>query len=239
MNLEGKVVVITGASAGLGAHFSKILVEKGCKVYGLARRGAILTEMSKELGSSFVGLECDVASESDVNLAFQSILDTERRIDVLINNAGLGIFGPAQDVTVEDWDLQMNVNLKGVFLCTRAVLPTMKAQNEVNGFGGHIVNISSVAGLLGNPNISTYNVTKFGLKGYSEALFKEVREDGIKVSCFYPGSIQTDFFKSAGLPMSANPMTSEQLGSTLLHVLETPDNYLITEIVMRPLRPKG
>ncbi len=239
MNLEGKVVVITGASAGLGAHFCNILAAKGSKVYGLARRKALLDEMSLELGAHFKGIECDVASEMAVGTAFKTILDAEGRIDVLINNAGLGIFGPAEDVTMDEWDLQMNVNLKGVFLCTRAVLPAMKAQNDIHGFGGHIVNISSVAGLLGNPNISTYNVTKFGLKGYSEALFKEVREDGIKVSCFYPGSIQTDFFKSAGLPMSANPMTSEQLGSTLIHVLETPDNYLITEIVMRPLRPKG
>jgi short-subunit dehydrogenase len=239
MNLEGKVVVITGASAGLGAHFSQLLVEKGSKVYGLARRKAKLDELRSELGPLFTGVECDVADESAVGNAFKGILESEGRIDVLVNNAGLGIFGPAEDVTLDEWDLQVNVNLKGVFLCTRAVLPAMKAQNEESGFGGHIINISSVAGLLGNPNISTYNVTKFGLKGYSEALFKEVREDGIKVSCFFPGSIQTDFFKSAGLPMSANPMTSEQLGSTLIHVLETPDNYLITEIVMRPLRPKG
>jgi short-subunit dehydrogenase len=239
MNLEGKVVVITGASAGLGAHFSQLLVEKGSKVYGLARRTAKLDELRSELGPLFTGIECDVADESAVGNAFKGILESEGRIDVLVNNAGLGIFGPAEDVTLDEWDLQVNVNLKGVFLCTRAVLPAMKAQNEESGFGGHIINISSVAGLLGNPNISTYNVTKFGLKGYSEALFKEVREDGIKVSCFFPGSIQTDFFKSAGLPMSANPMTSEQLGSTLIHVLETPDNYLITEIVMRPLRPKG
>jgi NAD(P)-dependent dehydrogenase (short-subunit alcohol dehydrogenase family) len=239
MNLTGKVVVVTGASAGLGAHFCEILVAKGSKVYGLARRKNVLDEMSVALGPFFKGMECDVSDEAMVKETFESILKWEGRIDVLVNNAGLGIFGPADEVTVDEWDLQMNVNLKGVFLCTRAVLPAMKAQNEESGFGGHIVNISSVAGLLGNPNLSTYNVTKFGLKGYSEALFKEVRQDGIKVSCFYPGSIQTEFFDKAGLPISANPMTSDQVGSTLIHVLETPDNYLITEVVMRPLRPKG
>ena len=82
-------------------------------------------------------------------------------------------------------------------------------------------------------------MTKFGLRGYSEALFKEVRQDGIKVTCVYPGSIQTEFFDIAGIPISANPMTPEAVSSSVLHVLETPDNYLISEIVMRPLRPKG
>ena len=239
MNLEGKVVVVTGASAGLGAHFSETLVAKGSKVYGLARRKAKLDELSVQLGPLFRGIECDVSSEASVKEAFDSIMSLEGRIDVLVNNAGLGLFGPADEVTVDEWDVQMNVNLKGVFLCTKAVLPTMKKQNADTGFGGHIVNIASVAGLLGNPNISTYNVTKFGLRGYSDALFKEVRQDGIKVSCFYPGSIQTEFFDKAGIPISDNPMIPEHLSSSLVHVLETPDNYLITEMVMRPLRPKG
>ena len=239
MNLEGKVVVVTGASAGLGAHFSETLVAKGSKVYGLARRKAKLDELSVQLGPLFRGIECDVSSEASVKEAFDSIMSLEGRIDVLVNNAGLGLFGPADEVTVDEWDVQMNVNLKGVFLCTKAVLPTMKKHNADTGFGGHIVNIASVAGLLGNPNISTYNVTKFGLRGYSDALFKEVRQDGIKVSCFYPGYIQTEFFDKAGLPISDNPMIPEHLSSSLVHVLETPDNYLITEMVMRPLRPKG
>ena len=239
MNLHGKIVVITGASSGLGSHFSQSLIEQGARVYGLARRKKKLDTLEKTLGHSFVGIECDISLEEKVEVAFKHILGIEGRIDVLVNNAGIGKFGPADEVTVADWDLQMNVNLRGVFLCTRSVLPTMKAQNEKSGFGGHIVNISSVAGLLGNPNISTYNVTKFGMKGYSDALFKEVRQDGIKVSCFFPGSIQTEFFDVAGIPISANPMTPEQISSTLIHILETPDNYLITEIVMRPLRPQG
>jgi len=195
--------------------------------------------MEKALGHSFVGLHCDVADEKSVVEAFENILHHEGRIDVLVNNAGVGKFGPAEEVTADDWDLQMNVNLRGVFLCTRAVIPAMKAQHKECGVGGHIVNISSVAGIMGNPNISTYNVTKFGLKGYSDSLFKEVRQDGIKVSCFYPGSVETEFFDVAGIPIAANPMTPDQISSTLLHVLETPDNYLITEVVMRPLKPQG
>jgi len=239
MNLHGKVVAITGASAGLGAHFAQSIIERGGRVYGLARRVDRLEAMEKSLGRSFVGLPCDVADETSVTASFENIMHHEGRIDVLVNNAGVGKFGPAEEVTVKDWDLQMDVNLRGVFLCTRAVIPAMKAQHEECGVGGHIVNISSIAGLLGNPNISTYNVTKFGLKGYSDALFKEVRQYGIKVSCFYPGSVETEFFDVAGIPISSNPMKPDQISSTLIHVLETADNYLISDVIMRPLKPNG
>ena len=239
MDLNNKVVIITGASAGLGAQFSRDIASEGARVFGLARRTERLNELASEIGPAFTGITCDITDEARVEEAFKQVLESAGRIDVLVNNAGLGKFGPADEVTLEDWHLQIDVNLKGVFLATRAVLPTMKQQNADSGFGGHIVNIASVAGLLGNPNISTYNVTKFGLKGYSEALFKEVRQDGIKVSCFYPGSIKTEFFDEAGIPISANPMLPEEISSTLVHILNTPDNYLISEIVMRPLRPKG
>ncbi|HAY37811.1 MAG: SDR family oxidoreductase [Bacteroidetes Order II. Incertae sedis bacterium] len=239
MDLQQKIVVVTGASAGLGADFSETLVERGAKVYGLARRQDRLDRLAERIGSGFTGLTCDVADEHAVSRAFETILEREGRIDVLVNNAGLGRMGAADELSIEDWDIQMNVNLRGVFLCTKAALPAMKAQNANGGFGGHIVNISSVAGLMGNPNISAYNVTKFGLKGYSDALFKEVRNDGIKVTCLFPGSIQTEFFDEAGMSISPNPMTPAQMSSTLVHVLETPDNYLISEIVMRPLRPRG
>ncbi|GIV60532.1 MAG: hypothetical protein KatS3mg043_1621 [Rhodothermaceae bacterium] len=158
---------------------------------------------------------------------------------MLINNAGLGKFGPVDRLSVEDWDVQVATNLRGVFLCTRAAVPVMKQQNAETGFGGHIVNIASIAGLIGNPNISAYNATKFGLRGFSEALMKELRDDGIKVSCVYPGSIATEFFQTSGSNPAPNAMTAEDVGRTVMHLLETPDNYLISEVVMRPLRPRG
>ena len=239
MHLKAKVAVVTGATSGLGLEFSKRLVDRGSVVYGLARRADKLAGIESELGDRFHGLQCDVSDDAQVGRAIDTALEDSDRIDVLVNNAGLGRFGPVEELTLEDWDVQMNVNLRGVFLCTKAVIPVMKAQNAKSGFGGHIVNISSVAGLVGNPMVSAYNATKFGLKGFSEALMKEVREDGIKVTCFYPGSIQTEFFDTAGVPISAQPLSATDIGSTLVHVLETPDNYLISEVVMRPLRPNG
>ncbi len=239
MILKGKTAVITGASAGLGRDFSNALIEKGATVFGLARRAEKLEEMDDRLGALFHGIECDVSDEKQVTKAFESISSQSDRLDILVNNAGLGRFGLLEDMSAEDWDVQMATNLRGVFLCTRAVLPAMKRHNAETGFGGHIVNICSVAGLVGNAEVSAYNATKFGLKGFSEALMKEVRNDGIKVSCLYPGSIRTDFFSTAGVEISIGAMTAEDITSSLIHVLETPDNYLVSEVVMRPLRPNG
>ena len=239
MNLDGKVCVVTGATSGLGLSFSRALTGRGSTVYGLARRTEVLQNMERELGDRFHGVECDVTSEYDVSTAFNQVLDAESRIDVLINNAGLGRFGKLEEMSAADWDVQMRTNLRGVFLCTRAAVPTMKGQNAESGFGGHIVNISSVAGLVGNPLVSVYNATKFGLRGFSEALMKEFRDDGIRVTCLYPGSVETAFFDKAGAEISANPLRAEDVTSTVLHVLEAPDNCLISEVAIRPLRPRG
>ncbi len=102
----------------------------------------------------------------------------------------------------------------------------------------HIVNIASIAGKIGNPQLSGYNASKFGVRGFSESLFKEVRYDGIKVTCFYPGSIQTKFFSDADSESHSNMMQPEDVAEVLIHVLETPDNFLINDITMRPLNPK-
>ncbi|HEX7070048.1 MAG TPA: SDR family NAD(P)-dependent oxidoreductase, partial [Rhodothermales bacterium] len=110
---------------------------------------------------------------------------------------------------------------------------------EQTGFGGHIVNIASIAGLLGNPNLAAYNASKFGVRGFSEALMKEVRDDGIKVTCVYPGSVETGFSVITNPAVSTHKMLPEDIASTVVHVLATRDNYLISEVVMRPLRPRG
>ncbi len=244
MDLADKVVVVTGASEGLGAAFSRALVAAGSRVFGLARTQSKLDALRDELGDTFVPLTCDVRDQKSVDAAFATVADQADRLDVLVNNAGLGRFGPVnadddEAVGLDEWDVQMETNLRGVFLCTRRALGPMKAQNAASGFGGHVVNVASVAGLVGNANLSAYNTTKFGLRGFSEALMKEVRDDGIKVTCLYPGSIATDFASSAGTSGSSNPMQPDDIADTLVHVLRAPDNYLISEVMMRPLRPRG
>ncbi len=240
MELQNATVAVTGASSGLGKAFAIALVNEGAQVFGLARSEEKLNTLREALGDRFVPVVCDVREEKSVEKAFQTILKASGgRLDALVNNAGLGQFGPVSSLETDAWDVQMETNLRGVFLCTRAVIPAMEAQNKQAGFGGHIVNIASVAGLVGNAGLSAYNTTKFGLRGFSEALMKEVRDSGIRVTCFYPGSIATEFAQVAGTTGSANPMRAEDIAATLVHVLRAPDNYLISEVVMRPLRPKG
>ena len=238
MDLTDAVAVVTGASSGLGTHFSRSLVDRGATVYGLARSTDKLESVREELGASFRPISCDVRDEEEVADAFDTVRDESGRIDVLLNNAGLGQFGPVDDLPLEEWDVQMDTNVRGVFLCTREAVPTMREQNDESGFGGHIVNIASIAGLLGNPNLTAYNASKFGVRGFSEALMKEVRDDGIRVTCLYPGSVETDFFDVAGVDMTDNPLQPEDVAATVMHVLESPANHLISEVVLRPLRPR-
>ena len=239
MDLTDAVAVVTGASSGLGTHFSRALIDRGATVFGLARSADTLEALREELGDAFHPLPCDVRDEDQVAEAFATVREEGGRLDVLLNNAGLGQFGPVDDLPLEEWDVQMDTNVRGVFLCTREAVPTMREQNEASGFGGHIVNVASIAGLLGNPNLTAYNASKFGVRGFSEALMKEVRDDGIKVTCLYPGSIETNFFDVAGVDMTDNPLRPEDVAATVVHVLESPANHLISELVMRPLRPRG
>ena len=239
MDLSDAVALVTGASSGLGRHISRVLLERGATVYGLARSADTLSAMQDELGPSFRPLSCDVRESDAVASAFDTVRNDDGRLDVLVNNAGLGQFGPVDDLALDDWDVQMDTNLRGVFLCTREAVPMMRTQNEETGFGGHVVNIASIAGLIGNPNLTAYNATKFGLRGFSQSLMKEVRDDGIRVTCFYPGSIETSFFDVAGVDMTDNPLQADDVAHSVLHVLEAPENHLISEVVLRPLRPRG
>ncbi len=239
MDFSESVAIVTGASSGLGTHFATALVDRGASVYGLARSEDKLASVEASLGDAFRGLPCDVRDEDAVAEAVETARTDAGRIDVLINNAGLGQFGPVDDLDTEAFDVQMETNVRGVFLCTREVVPTMRAQNDASGFGGHIVNVASIAGLLGNPNIGAYNASKFAVRGFSESLMKEVRDDGIRVTCIYPGSVETDFFDVAGVEMTDHPLKPEDVAATVMHVLDAPENHLISELVVRPLRPRG
>lgn len=236
MDLHDQIAVVTGASRGLGRAFAASLVQAGAHVFGLARDKADLATLREAFGDAFTPIVCDVTDREAVDAAFAQVVEEAGRIDILINNAGLGRFGEIDDLSPDDWHLQVDTNLSGVFYCTRAAVPTMKAQQEQGGRGGHIVNIASVAGLVGNPRIAAYNATKFGLRGFSEATMKELRPHGIKVTCIYPGSVDTHFADVAGTPGNPHAMQPEDIASTVMHVLQTPDGYLISEVVMRPMK---
>ena len=235
MELKGKTAIVTGASSGIGAAFSKALADKGATVYGLARTEEKLNKIRDQIGKSFVPVRMDVTRYDDLEQWVDDTFDDGNLPDLLVNNAGLGFFGDVEDLTLDEWHTMVETNLSGVFYLTRLIVPLMKSKEEIC----HIVNIASIAGKIGNPQISGYNATKFGLSGFSEALFKELRYDGIKVSCLYPGSIATGFFNRAqGTETHSNMMQPADVADVLVDVVETPDNFLISDVTMRPLNPK-
>lgn len=235
MELTNKNAIVTGASSGIGISFSKKLIEKGAKVYGLARRLNKLNDIRDDLGEQFVPVKMDVTKPTDIHEWVQETFSEDNLPHILINNAGLGIFGNVEKLSIEDWDTMVETNLNGVFYLTHELVPFMKSSEEHH----HIVNISSVAGLLGNPQLTGYNATKFGLRGFSEALFKELRYDKIKVTAIFPGSIATHFFDRVGNETHENMLQADDVADTLIYLLETPDNFLVNEITLRPLNPKN
>jgi len=235
MDINAKITIVTGASSGIGLAFSKALINKGATVYGLARSTDKLQSIHNKLGEPFIPVTMDVTRNEAIEQWVNKTFSDSHQPDILINNAGLARFDNVDELPLEDWEAMINTNLSGVFYMTRKIVPFMKQNNSVC----HIINIASIAGKVGNPQLSGYNASKFGIRGFSEALFKELRYDGIKVSCFYPGSIATNFFNSTNDTEShANMMQADEVANVLINVLETPDNFLINDITMRPLNPK-
>ncbi|MDX1636987.1 MAG: SDR family NAD(P)-dependent oxidoreductase [Balneolaceae bacterium] len=234
MDLNNKKAVVTGASSGIGAAFAHALINRGATVYGLARSRDKLQRIRKEFGSTFIPVIMDITDTDAMSRWVDSTFDDQNTPDVLVNNAGLGYFGNVDELTIEEWDTMISTNLSGTFYLTRLIVPLMKQNPETC----HIVNIASIAGKIANPQISGYNASKFGVSGFSEALFKELRYEGIKVTCLYPGSIATSFFDNANQETHSNMMQPNEVAKVLIDLLETPDNFLISDITMRPLNPK-
>lgn len=234
MDIDSKTAIITGASSGIGAEFSRSLINKGAKVYGLARSTDKLQTIREKLGEQFSPVTMDITDHDAIEQWIGETFSDQKQPDILINNAGLGRFGDVDELSLDEWEAMVQTNLSGTFYMTRQIVPLMK-QNESTC---HIINIASIAGKIGNPQLTGYNASKFGVRGFSEALFKEVRYDGIKVTCFYPGSIATNFFGQNDMATHANMMQPHEVAQVLINVLETPDNFLINDITMRPLNPK-
>ncbi len=230
MNLEGKIAVVTGVSHGIGLATVNVLLEKGMKVAGWGRKAPDLKH------ENFHFIECDVRYAESVQRAFdQTIYQLGSHVSVLVNNAGLGITAKLEEQTIEDWQTMFDTNVHGLFYCTRCVLPGMKEMEE-----GHIINISSIAGTTGVESMSGYCGTKFAVRGISQALYKEVRNYGVKVTCIFPGSVNTNFFDNfENVTSRENMMRPEDIASTIVHALESHPNYHHVEIEVRPLIPKG
>lgn len=235
MHISDKIAIVTGASSGLGLAISKTLVTAGASVYGLARNMSVLQEIQKDIGGNFIPVSLDITQEDAVKQWFAETFSEYKSPDILVNNAGTGSFGKIDEMPSEEWYKMVNTNLNGMYIITSEAVRLMKKNKEST----HIVNIGSILGITTRAEGSAYSATKYGISGFSEALFKELREDNIKVTCLNPGSIDTSFFKSSGISSHENMLHPEDIASTLLHILQTPDNMLISEMTVRPLNPKA
>lgn len=233
MLINGKMAIVTGASHGLGAALSRALVAKGACVYGLGRKAAALGILRAELGNRFIPVELDVADQRAVASWVEAAFAGQPGPDILINNAGAGYFSRIDTLSSERWHEMINTNLNGVFYMTSNVVPLMKR----NQAPCHIINIGSVLGKTTHSEGAGYSATKFGIQGFSEALFKELRAYNIKVTCLNPGSIDTRFFQESGVEPHRNMLQPDDIASLIIHLLETPDNLLVDELSLRPLIP--
>ncbi|MFB9055159.1 SDR family oxidoreductase [Mariniflexile ostreae] len=234
MDINSKIAVVTGASKGLGAAISKVLIENGATVYGLARGKDALNTLRNRLGEAFIPVAMDISHQEMVYSWVSKTFSNNNTPDILINNAGTGYFRAIDAFSLEQWHSMINTNINGLFYVTSHIVPFMKRNTNTC----HIINIGSILGKTTRSEGSAYCLTKYGVQGFSEALFRELRPYKIKVSCINPGSIATDFFKDSAIEQHAHMIEPKDLANVILHVLETPDNLLIDEVSLRPLIPK-
>ncbi|HQE13231.1 MAG TPA: SDR family oxidoreductase [Flavipsychrobacter sp.] len=233
MNLKNSIAIVTGASKGLGEALSKALINKGTIVYGIGRNENKLIKLQTSLGERFHPVSLDLTDEMAVTKWVASL--RERHLpNILINNAGVGSFGKIDEMPSSTWQQMIHSNLIGLYNITAPVVALMKQNITVS----HIINIGSVLGWVGREESTAYCTAKFGVRGFSEALYLELRKYNIKVTCVSPGSIETDFFKSSGIEAHGNMLQPDEVANTIIHLLESPDNMLINEITIRPLHPQ-
>lgn len=230
MELKGKLAVITGVSKGIGLEAAKALLNEGMKVAGWSRT-------SPEIESpDFYFISTDVSKADSVKNAYlKTVEHFGMDVSVLINNAGLGYDARLEDMKDEDWVKMFDVNVHGVYFCSKLVIPAMKEKGE-----GYIINIGSIASTTGTETLSGYCGTKFAVRGISQALYKELRGYGVKVSLINPGSVQTQFFENiSSIEVHENMMKPEWIAESIVYLLQSPENYHPVELEVRPLMPKG
>ncbi len=243
-NLSNKVVVITGASSGLGEATARHLAAQGAKVVLGARRAERLQQLVNDIqsaGGQALAVATDVSRRDDVAHLVQQAIAQFGRVDVLINNAGVMPMAPMAKLKVDEWDQMIDVNVKGVLYGIAAVLPTMQAQKS-----GHIINLSSVAGLRVSGGLGTvYSATKFAVKAISEGLRMEVANDNIRVTTLYPGAVASELkFGSSDEQASAAmqafyeavEIPADSVARAVAYAIEQPDDVAINEITLRPTR---
>jgi 3-oxoacyl-[acyl-carrier protein] reductase len=236
-NLGGHAAVVTGGSRGIGLAICRALVGEGVDVALCARDGAEAARVAAELTDRgpgrAIGGACDVADYASAASFVARAIGDLGRLDVLVNNAGIGLFAAVPDMAPADFRRVIDTNLVGAFNFCHAAIPAMR-----RGGGGYIINISSLAGVNAFAGGAAYNASKFGLNGFSEALMQDVRHDGIRVSYVMPGSVATEFAGNEPDAGADWKLAAEDVAEAVLDLLRFDPRALPSRVELRPSRPK-
>ena len=236
MDYKGKTAIVTGSTKGIGRAIAEALLGAGMNVCVSARNIEEIERTVRELEDvgegGVTGAACDVRDYEEVRALFEHAVAEFGGVDVLVNNAGVGIYKPVEEISPEEFRAVLETNLFGVFYCTHEAIPLMKRRG-----GGYIVNISSLAGTNAHPRMAAYNASKFGLNGFSEALMQEVRHDGIKVSYVMPGSVNTEFGGDTVSAEKSWQLQPEDVARVVTDLLAHDERSLPSRVEIRPSRP--
>ena len=234
LDLTGKVALVTGGSRGIGLAVAEALVDRGASVLIAARNAADVERARAALAArgrgQARGVVADVRVEADCERLVAAAVEAFGRLDILINNAGVGAFVNVEEMDTETWRTQLATNLDGVFFCCRAAIPHLKRTE------GWIINVASLAARNAFAGGAAYNASKFGLLGFTEALMLEVRHAGVRVSCVMPGSVATDF----GGEVSGGAdwkLHADDVARAVVDLLGYPGRALPSRVELRPTRP--
>lgn len=223
-----KYALVTGATRGIGKAIAKALLDQGFSVAITGHTEATVQAALSDLPTA-IGHPADLGNPEEVATLFRFVESHFPHLDVLINNAGIGIYKPTADLTIADWQSTLNLNLNGVFYCCHEALPGFRKQGH-----GYIINISSLAGKNPFAGGAAYNASKFGLNGFSEAMMLDHRNEGLRVTTIMPGSVATNFGKTGPAPWKIAP---EDIAEIVLSLLRMPERTTVSAIEVRPSKP--
>lgn len=229
--------LVTGATQGIGRATAFALGRAGYRVGACARTAAKVDALVAELraeGIQAAGASADVSDPAQVDRAVAAVVGELGDVGLLINNAGVLIARPFEELTLEDWDTTMATNIRSLFLVTRAVLPAMRRKRE-----GTVVNVASLAGRNGFVGGTAYAASKHGVLGFSRSLMLEVRKEGIRVIAICPGSVDTGMLREQPLlkPDPQRILRPEDVADAILHAVQLPQRALVSELDIRPTNP--
>ncbi|MBS4188713.1 SDR family oxidoreductase [Bacillus sp. FJAT-49705] len=231
--LKGQVAIVTGASRGIGKEIALKLAEQGMKLAIVGSSKSIYQtaeELKQKRYKDVIAIQADVTLEDQVNTVIEKALKEYKQIDLLVNNAGVGFFKKVEETTLDEWRKIFEVNVQGVFLGAKAVLPHMKERKS-----GTIITISSDVARYTIPNGSAYTATKYAVQGFSGSLAQEVREFGIRVGTINPGMVDTYFAESQqGLEEKKDWLKVEDIANAVVYMASAPTHMIIDEIVLHP-----